>query len=187
MTVFRRLRDLNYLSSFSHAGRYYTLPHIPHFNAHGLWFYETVCFSRYGPLKATLVQLVERSTAGKTHEELEKQVRLRVHNALLDLVRSRQLTRERVKSYFVYLSAQPHRAQQQLSCRREGISGSPDDVLTDEIIAQVLAEIVRSNQVQIDHGMIIKGLAIRGVVVSRSQLTQLLTQLGLKKTLGFAP
>ena len=25
MTVFRRLQELNYLSSFTHAGRYYTL------------------------------------------------------------------------------------------------------------------------------------------------------------------
>ena len=33
MSVFRRLRELRYLSSYSHAGRYYTLADIPQFEA----------------------------------------------------------------------------------------------------------------------------------------------------------
>ena len=35
MTVFRRLRELDYLSSFSHVGRYYTLPCVANFDPQG--------------------------------------------------------------------------------------------------------------------------------------------------------
>ena len=40
MSVFRRLREIQYLSSFSHAGRFYTLAHIPTFDSFGLWFHQ---------------------------------------------------------------------------------------------------------------------------------------------------
>src|SRR5680860_399825 len=75
MSVFRRLRELDYLSSFSHVGCYYTLPGVAHFDSQGLWFYNAVGFSRFGNLKQTVIHLVDQSVAGKTHEELEKQLR----------------------------------------------------------------------------------------------------------------
>jgi len=37
MSVFRRLSARDYLSSYSHAGRYYTLRDIPPFDQDGLW------------------------------------------------------------------------------------------------------------------------------------------------------
>lgn len=35
MTVYRRLKSLSYLSSYSHRGRFYTLADIPEFNDMG--------------------------------------------------------------------------------------------------------------------------------------------------------
>lgn len=185
MSAFRRLRELDYLSSFSHVGRYYTLPSVADFDSQGLWFYEQVGFSRFGNLKQTVVQLIDQSIAGKTHEELETQLRLRVHNTLLDLVRSGKLTREAFDGVFVYLSMQADKAQQQLTRRREGAGDSAQDLLPDAMVIEVLAEIIRANRVQIDQSAIITRLAARGIGVSASQLRQLLTRLGLKKTLGF--
>ena len=37
VTVFRKLRELNYLTSYSHRGRYYTLTEVARFDADGLW------------------------------------------------------------------------------------------------------------------------------------------------------
>ena len=53
MSVFRRLKPLGYLSSFTDAGGYYTLQDIPKFDMLGLWFYRDVGFSRAGTLKST--------------------------------------------------------------------------------------------------------------------------------------
>ena len=80
MSVFRRLSTLEYLSSYSHAGRYYTLRDIPQFDQDGLWQYQAVGFSRDGSLKATVERLVEQSEAGRTHPELHTRLQVRVHN-----------------------------------------------------------------------------------------------------------
>jgi hypothetical protein len=185
MSVFRRLRELDYLSSFSHVGRYYTLPGVPHFDPQGLWFYEAVGFSRFGNLKQTVIHLVDQSVAGKTHEKLEKQLRLRVHNTLLDLVRSGKVTREVFEGVFVYLSIRTDRAQQQLVCRREGAGDSAQDIVSDGVVIEVLAEIIRGNQVQIDQSVILSRLTKRRIEITAWQLRQLCTRLGLKKTLDF--
>lgn len=185
MSVFRRLRELDYLTSFSHVGRYYTLPDVAGFDPQGLWFYEEVGFSRFGNLKQTIIHLVDQSVAGKTHEELEKQLHLRVHNTLLDLVRSGRIARERFEGAFVYLSMRSDRTQQQLVCRREGVRDGVQDVLPDGIVIEVLAEIIRGNRVQIDQSAILTRLVQKGIKITALQLNQLCTRLGLKKTLGF--
>ncbi len=185
MSAFRRLRELDYLSSFSHVGRYYTLPCAAHFDPHGLWFYEEIGFSRFGNLKETVIQLVDQSIAGKTHEELERQLRLRVHNSLLDLVRSGKLTREAFEGVFVYLSIRADKAQQQFARRHDGARDSVQDILPDGLVIEILAEIIRANRVQIDQSEIIARLAARGIGLTASQFNQLCTRLGLKKTAGF--
>ena len=43
-TVFRKLKELSYCSSYSHRGRYYTLAEIPQFDPRGLWSFQTVLF-----------------------------------------------------------------------------------------------------------------------------------------------
>jgi len=40
MTVFRRLSGVEYLCSYTHAGRYYTLFDIARFDSDGIWFYD---------------------------------------------------------------------------------------------------------------------------------------------------
>ena len=53
MTVFRKLAELAYRSSYSHGGRYYTLDEIARFDELGLWSHRSAWFSRYGTLLAT--------------------------------------------------------------------------------------------------------------------------------------
>ena len=182
MSAFRRLRELDYLSSYSHAGRYYTLPSVTRFDSHGLWFCKEVGFSRFGNLKQTLIQLIEQSIAGKTHKELEHQLHVRVHNTLLQLVRSGEILREAIESVFVYLSPRAERAKVQRRRRREGNIDHTQDILPDGVVIEILAEIIRSNQVQINRRALVSQLAARGIPITASQLKQLCTRLDLKKT-----
>ena len=46
LTVFRKLKLLDYLSSYTHRGRYYSLPEIARFDDAGLWSHDAVWFSR---------------------------------------------------------------------------------------------------------------------------------------------
>ncbi|MCP4370825.1 MAG: hypothetical protein GY797_22340 [Deltaproteobacteria bacterium] len=102
MTVFRRLSGVEYLCSYTHAGRYYTLFDIARFDSDGIWFYDDIGFSQNGSLKNTVAYLVDNGDGGKFHSDLERQLRVRVHNVLLDLVRSKQIKRTMIEGQFLY-------------------------------------------------------------------------------------
>src|SRR5260370_34174218 len=44
MTVFRKLKNLGYRTSYSHRGKYYTLAEIPQFDEPGLWSCRRLVF-----------------------------------------------------------------------------------------------------------------------------------------------
>ena len=109
-TIFRILRAVGYFSSYSHAGRYYTLRRIPEFDGCGLWSWRGIGFSSRGTLRATLVFLIEESPAGQTHEELRQRLGRRVHDTLRGLVLGRAIGREPFPDVSLYLNADPKRA-----------------------------------------------------------------------------
>jgi hypothetical protein len=117
-TVFRVLTLAGYLTSYSHAGKYYTLRRIPKFDANGLWFHGEVRFSVHGTLRATIVVLVRKSAAGYTHDELALILGLRVHDTLLSLVKAQLLAREQLEAVFVYFDADPEHQRAQREQRQ---------------------------------------------------------------------
>src|ERR1035437_8470331 len=62
MTVFRKIRQLSYRTSYSHGNRYYTLVRIADFDERGLWPCRSAWFSRQGTLLKTLEQIIFRTT-----------------------------------------------------------------------------------------------------------------------------
>src|SRR4029077_16569391 len=64
LTVFRKLKQLDYLASYTHRGRFYTLTDIARFDDEGLWSHEAVWFSRHGTLLATVEAFVNQSSHG---------------------------------------------------------------------------------------------------------------------------
>ena len=118
MTVFRKLRELSYHTSYSHRGRYYTLDEIAEFDELGLWSYASVWFSSYGTLLKSACALVESSKRGYFTEELADVLQVRVKDALLALVRRGRLAREQVFGRWLYCSSDAHRRSQQLMARR---------------------------------------------------------------------
>lgn len=186
MTAFRRLSALGSLSSYSHMGRYYTLPDIPQFDADGLWLHEGVGFSRHGTLKDTVPVLVERSEGGVFHRELRTRLQVRVHNTLLDLVRAQRLVRERLADEYLYVSPDPRRARAQLARRRESgadvaaASAPPSPTL----VIEILLEVIHAAGIRGDPEAVAARLTARGVVVGVAQVQAVFRQHGLpqKKT-----
>jgi len=184
MSVFRRLSVLGRLSSYSHAGRFYTLRHIPQFDRDGLWQHQGVCFSRDGSLKATVERLVEQSEAGRTHPELHARLHVRVHNTLLDLVEGRRIGRETWRGHYLYLSANPARAESQLSLRQQPPAGlvPPLPEPPAAVVIEVLLALVHSARVRPDAGRVAERLAVRGLPVTVEQVEAIFSRYGLKKT-----
>lgn len=131
MTVFRKLRALGYLSSYSHRGKYYTLRDLPEFDEQGLWGWHAVWFSRYGNLVETAREFVEAAAAGFTAAELETILHVECKRALLKLVRDDRLARERLGGAYVYLAQHAGQRRQQRLRRQEHV----DDLVTPEIDA----------------------------------------------------
>ena len=128
-TVFRKLGDLQYLSSYSHRGKYYTLKSIARFSKQGLWSFESVWFSRFGNLLQTAEAFVHHSDAGYSAAELKDILQVKTKHALTQLVRETRLGRETFDSVYVYLSAQKQVASRQIEARRALLNQSPASLI----------------------------------------------------------
>ncbi len=105
MTVFRRLRELNYRSSYSHRGKYYTLDETAEFDDLGLWSFRAVWFSRHGTLLKTCEVLVEEAEAGYATDELENVLHVGVKDPLRKLALEGRIFREKIDGRFVHFAA----------------------------------------------------------------------------------
>ncbi len=117
-TVFRKLKELSCVTSYSHRGAYHTMAKTPHFDANGLWSFRCVWFSRHGTLLATVETLVDKSKAGYNVSELEDIVNVAVKVPLLKLVNVQRLERKKSLGHYLYLSKHGPTRKKQLAARK---------------------------------------------------------------------
>lgn len=144
-TVFRKLGELGYRTSYSHSGRYYTLDAVIRFNTEGLWSYDSVWFSRYGTLLGTLKGFIDSSEEGYFSGELKARLHVEVSTSLLKLFKQGRVAREKVRGLYLYCSADPLVQQRQVANRQrrsasEGTRGivMGKDWVSDEIKAAIV-------------------------------------------------
>lgn len=171
MSVVRRLTLLGYLSSYTHRGRYYTLREIPQFDEVGLWHHGNVGFCRAGTLKAAVTELVEKSEAGRTHQELQALLRVRAHNELLEHVRAGRITRRPLDDdRWLYLSADASRAAKQWARRQAQKKGAVTLLgpLTAAMTVEVLVVVLQSSRprVLVTAQEVVRRLHHQGIHVS---------------------
>lgn len=145
LTVFRKLRELDYHSSYSHRGKYYTLDELARFDELGLWSFRSVFFSTHGTLKRTCEALVADSDAGYATDELENVLHVGVKDPLRALAREGRICREKVAGRFVYFCADTSAKKQQLRARqvwdaqpRDLLFGAGLRVVPDELKAAIV-------------------------------------------------
>jgi len=145
VTVFRKLKELSYRTSYSHRGSYYTLDPIAHFDEQGLWSVGSVGFSKYGTLLATVEAFVTDSQAGYFADELDNILNVSVKDALFQLVREKRIARQKVRGRYLYCSAKGSERKKQRVARRiqestPSVGGSVLDmeVVPDELKAAII-------------------------------------------------
>jgi hypothetical protein len=119
MTVFRKLQQLGYRSSYSHRGKYYALDSAIAFDDRGLWSYQSVGFSIYGTLLKTVNAFVNKSEAGYFAHELKDILSIEVKECLLYLFRDKHIHREKLSGRYLYFSSDPSTQKGQRLFRRE--------------------------------------------------------------------
>ncbi len=190
MSAFRRLKSMGYLTSFTNAGRYYTLPDIPRFDAQGLWFHQDVGFSHAGTLKSTVIDLVNFSAAGMTPNEALNLLRLRVpnslHNALHGLIKEGYLKRQRLQGIPLYTSIDSDIARKQMAVRLEELENRPlPPIVSSETTIAVLVEALRAGKALPSSTTVAARLTAQSMPITVNQVDQIFGKYGLsaeKKT-----
>lgn len=140
ITVFRKLKDLSYHTSYSHRGQFYTLAEIADFDENGLWTFDSVCFSRHGTLLHTAEAFVDQAPAGYFAAELEELLRVPAKEPLLHLVRQGRIQRQLVSGLYLYCAMDGQQRRQQLRARRTRLesTGVADSVMKSAPISDEL-------------------------------------------------
>lgn len=124
-TVRRRLQLWGALASFNHNSRFYTLPELPQFDEHGLWFHRDIGFSRHGHLPQTIAALVLQSPGGLTAADLGQRLRLDPRSFLWQFHQHPSLQREKVQGHYVYFAADSAVAGRQKAVRSAAMAPVP--------------------------------------------------------------
>jgi hypothetical protein len=144
ITVFRKLKELSYRTSYSHRGSFYTLDEIARFDEQGLWSFESVWFSRQGTLVAAAEDSVTQCHAGYFASELEDLLHVPVKEPLLQLVSQGRVSRQTVSGLYLYCAANSRRREQQLRARQALLdqaaasAGSLPGNVSDELRAAIV-------------------------------------------------
>lgn len=143
MTVFRKLKLLDYISSCSHSGRYYTLQRIAAFNKEGLWFYKGTVFSSHGSLKETIKALIDGCQQGYTAIELEQLLGIKPNESLVELATEKNVYRSKILGRYVYFCRNVSQRTRQELLRRETIETEiPNRAKPELLMNEVKAAIV---------------------------------------------
>lgn len=118
LTVFRKLKGLGYVSSYSHRGGYYSLAEIARFDDKGLWSHKSVWFSRFGTLVATVESFVNTSSQGFFAGDLAEVLHVDVQDALHQLIQQERLQRSEVYGRYLYTAIDHSTRRQQYLSRR---------------------------------------------------------------------
>lgn len=134
-TLFRKLSQLAYCTSYTHGGRFFALDEIVEFNEDGLWSHDSVWFSQHGTLRATLEAWVTASDKGFFANELKGALHTNVKETLLRLVKSGRIERERTAGLYLYCAASSTPRKRQLLARKAELAAEEP---SDELKAAIL-------------------------------------------------
>lgn len=178
-TVFRRLCEHGYFSSYNYAGKFFTIDEVASFDSYGLWMCKGARFSKQGTLKETVAHFVENSKEGMIHKELSGLLGVRTQNTLLNLFEEGQIHREKIGPAFVYLSPKRSVRKKQVRLRKHLIKKLKRPSPTYPQKIATLLEIIKDPQAERQD--IVARLKRKGVSISRKVVDVIFEQFDLDK------
>lgn len=181
-TVQRQFAELAVLRSYNKNSRYYTLPEIPKFNAHGIWCYRDILFSKYGDLRQTVKHMILASEDGLSGNEIGDIVNLLPRSFMHHFRDVGGIFREKHGGVYIYFSNDPTIYAKQVVKRVRA-----DDIkrISDAIAIKILVVYIKHPELSEEE---LSSILRReqNVNISLSMITNLLSFHGLlKKTPDF--
>jgi len=178
MTVYRRLKEWEALSSCNMNGCYHTLPSIPAFNSHGIWWYEGICFSRYGTLKQTVIALARKSPAGMDHDQMEQILGMNPRNYITRYASLPGICKEQHRGRIIYFSDDCSVYAQQ---KRRRVPPAPSAEQLPDDAAAVLILVTRIQHPEMGAEAIAEHLKQQGHPMSVQRIDELFRHYGIDK------
>ena len=184
-SLFRDLKKLDVISSYTHTGQYHALTRFAKFDEDGLWFFQDVGFSRHGTLKRSLAHVIAHSQAGMTHREMRRLFRVEVQKPLTDLVSTNAVARQLLPSRIHVYPSADETSVVQLE-RRLAIGDKALDIAlpVESIRIEILVEVIRVPGRTLDEKVLGPLLRERGVLVKDEEVRYVLAYYDIKKN-GF--
>jgi hypothetical protein len=185
-SLFRDLLHLDYFSSYSHAGSFYTLKSTPAFDSNGLWRFNEIGFSKHGSLRDTIIYFINESKTGMKHLDLKDRLQIPVYNTLLALVRSNEISRVDLNGSFLYVNKDTSISRIQIERLEKKLILKTESQLKNIptwMAIEVLSEVIRESQVTAEPLKIAARLSLRGLKISFDEVKQILEFYEVKKNL----
>ncbi len=177
-TARMKLKQWGTYTSYNQNGRYYTMSKVPRFDNNGLWHYGDIYFSRYGNLKNTIVQLVERSPSGLTGKEIGALVRLDPRSFLHHFRNADGIQREKSEGVYVYFSDKPVTYRQQRKSRSK-LARPAGEFLSEVDAVMILSALIKHHGICLEEIMTLP--EIRMHKISSAAISDFLERHGLVK------
>ena len=187
MTLFRRLSEHGYFTSYNLNNRYYTIPQVAGFDNNGLWHYRQIRFSKYGTLWATIQHFVDYSEMGYSVNELNRLLGMRVSSLLLPLCNKGVIVREYFNGW-TYFTTDPAQHEQQIERRRMMLAPSQTakmilpQKLDDKSKIEALTGLVKHPE--FEPRDVRAYLKARGIIVTLTAVRELFDRYDLSKKKG---
>ena len=175
-----KLKQCRAYTSYNHNGRYYAMPTVPRFDNNGLWYYEDVCFCKFGNLKRTIVHLINSSPSGLTGKEIGALVKLDPRSFLHHFRDVEGIQREKVGGVYVYFSGNPDNYKEQVRDRSK-VGLSRGELLSDSDAVVILAALIKHHDITVEDIMALPEIRIHNI--SSSVIDEFLDRHGLLKKL----
>jgi hypothetical protein len=173
ITASRYLNSFEYFSSYSHNSKWYTIAPILKFDKQGLWRYDSICFSKFGTLKNTVIHFIEQSRCGLTSGQLSELLGITCYSVLSQFYKSGAIDRVKIDRGFVYLSKDEKKKKQQLS------HVSQEENLAPQMSVLVLVEYIKNPDSSFSD--ISTALSKRRIVAPVKAIKQLFKEHNIKK------
>jgi len=182
-SLFRDLKKLDLVTSYTHAGQYHALKSVARFDVHGLWFVDHVGFAKQGTLKNTLIETIANAQTGMTQKDLKSLLRIKVQNTLTHLFKSNKVGRQCLPDHvYIYLNVDPQIAEDQWQRRLAIHNHVPNVALPAEsLIIEILLEFIRLSGCQAEATVLGSQLRKRGLVIDDPAIVYVLSYFDLKK------
>jgi hypothetical protein len=102
-TLRRDIKNLRGITSYTHRGKFITLPNIPIFDKNGIWFYKDIGFTKYRNSLDLIVSIIDISE-GITKEKIESIIKIKISKQIQILLEKDRLHRVKIGAKYIYLS-----------------------------------------------------------------------------------